>query len=340
MPRRSSKRLKGGAQPKCSEVIGEGATGIARKVCEDPGCTNCLVVKEGRGNSFIDLDEVQVTQEAWKIAKASRAYKYHVSEFVDAKIIGRTKDDEIKFSLETKFVENYGDFQNVFAKQDFITKEILAHFMIQTVLTMDYLWTKGNLLHMDIKPANILAAKWPIDSKGSYIAEILPVASSNDKIKFMLPGVPYWATLIDFGNAVYYNNDYREWVGSTIYDGKPWEGQCYVPSFDIFRLLDSVDRLSFRMTPDAMDLFRQIVASSFISPNFMKDFKKIGSLYDGRFGMLTGLGCMYFKDRIADGTYNLRTHADLILNCGDLVRGYVMNTTPRRSSRSGRRSRT
>ena len=352
MPQRGRK-LRGG-QDYCRSELGKTDTSVAEKVCDDPACEKCYVVKRGRNGYFVDVHELATTREAWMIAKTSPVFKYHVNEYVTDKFIGYAAPTKLEkslgqkgekmYSLTSKYIENYGDFEKVFS-ENYITREALAHFLIQTVLTMDYLWVKGAFLHMDIKPANVLAAKWPTDAIGRFIPEILTVPSKTD-VKFLLPGVPEWAVLIDFGNSIYYEDPKRnpDKSGSNIYDDPPWNGDCYLPAFDIFRLLRELERKRRRMSPQAEELFNDVIASTFISPKFIQNFTENETTYDKRYGMLTGRGCEDMRHRMKnkDNRLYLQHHADLILNCAELMSMYELKSvrgSPRRTSgKAGRRA--
>jgi hypothetical protein len=77
---------------------------------------------------------------------------------------------------------------------------------------------------MDLKSDNILLIPWPSERGNDKLA------TTHDM--YTIPKQEYWPIVIDFGNSYDGKKPYN-----AVYDDEPWDGKCYLPLFDVFRLL-------------------------------------------------------------------------------------------------------
>lgn len=329
--RRGSRNLRGGIgglvfNPRCEVILGHGSNGTVSKQCTDVTCTKCYALKQGK---YVSLDEAESSYLAWEAVKGT-PFRNHILEYIATEETPHADPMQAPdVSTLTAYVPNYGDFRKVitktlYASGELLTKDQLAHLLIQTFLTLDYLQQHSKMYHMDLKIVNLLATPWPLDAANNFIPEVLPATSAN--ISFRLPGVKYWTYVIDFGNAVFVN-DRGQYVGGTdIYKRSPWDNKCYTPAFDVFRLLVELAKLSEAkyLTRDAAKLLAEVVQGCFQTvPNFAKYIDK--KYYVQEYMMLNGDACADIK---SNPDYRMRTFAEVLINSPTLMREYAIPGAP------------
>jgi hypothetical protein len=317
--RSGRRRIGGGAiagkvfDKRCEVILGRGSNGVVSKQCTDSACTDCYVFKEGRG---VTIDDAESSYIAWNMVK-NTPFRGHILEFIGFEEIPRGRTADV--TTLTTFAPNYGSWREVILT-NVLSKDQLAQMLIQTFLTLDFLRETANMYHMDLKLANLLAVPWPTDAKGAFVPEILPATSAN--VSFRLPGAAVYTKVIDFGNAVFVDDAGKYVGGSDIYEESYWQKKCYIPAFDVFRLLNELWELTYtgQVSVRASTLLQEIISGSFGS---ITAFEQLAKKHRPAYGMLDEGGCELIS-RNARRTYKIKTFAQVILNSPTLMSEYAI----------------
>lgn len=124
--------------------------------------------------------------------------------------------DHEKNTAHTVYQENLGTLEDV-------TYDLnqLKAFLIEIFSTLDYLYDKG-ILHMDIKPANVLV----LSTKNTSLPTEIVFKSFSVKV----PKVSMYAKIIDWGVSV----DYKKNKFYELFEDKM---SCLRPAYDLVRML-------------------------------------------------------------------------------------------------------
>jgi serine/threonine protein kinase len=280
-------------QDPCYTFLGEGANGRTARVCEDHvksgrnlRCNKCVVMKTGSGVGDYEVAHTKRVLDLIKEKQYGHFFEPHLLQYRYSAEL-----EPGSFALATKYVKpaKYDTLKKRLdqAAQGLAPKLTLLEFLslfVVVMLTLHFLWTSGNFLHMDLKSDNVLLVPWP--SNKGY--ELLP---NFKKGTFKIPKGPVIPVIIDFGAS---------WDGtapdSEIYTRPEFDGHCYRPIFDIFRWLTElrkqrINGLSQEAQVFVETLFQTIFTGSYRNVPIRPDDFYTSERYLSKYMMLTKQGC-------------------------------------------------
>jgi len=230
----------------CTKKLGSGLN-TAYKVCKRNDCTQCSVVKIGQ---YIEQQEIYFIKKLEKLTKGTQ-YANMVTHFQKLVMVDN------QMALVTKYTENLGDMVSYFDKYT-VTVPIMQSIIFQLFSLLNFLYEKGNFLHMDLKPDNIL---------------IEPPPSQPTVV------------LIDYGLS-YDGQNY-----GSVMESKPFNGEVFHPAFDIFRFFDCMRDL--RCSP-AVRAYLETLTNKVMGP--IEQYHK-KDMYLKTYSMLTPKGLQYLLSK-------------------------------------------
>ena len=211
--------------------MGSGTFGKVEKVCQNKNCTECFAVK----TFFVSENLVNQSFNDY-------SYERYLTNKVHSVLKGTQFVFFISNPVTTSKLQKQGNvliteyFENALQKNLKLTIEDIQAMFIEIFGTLDYLWTRHKILHMDLKVDNII-----VTLKKS--TEKIPKEINFKEFSVEIPESKLVTKIIDWGLSVDLNS--KKYV-DTVFDKTEREiqGQCYSPFFDTTHFLESFKNLS------------------------------------------------------------------------------------------------
>jgi serine/threonine protein kinase len=263
----------------CMRKLGSGSSSDAFKVCHiNTNCTKCFIAKVGHKPDYIDPVEAAISKHATEAVKGTD-YEHLVPKFWS---YGETKDG-IQI-LSSVYTDNYGDMVDFMkTKWAWLSVPQFASLLVEIFCTLDFLFKKIGVIHMDLKLENVLIINGTFNR----------VLTFGDGKRAILPvNMRYSAMVIDYGNAYSWKDSTREFKGEVL-DNSPiygseseFKGACYFSGFDVFRFFYNLSVFEPYMNASLLKFWHELKKKVF--SGFYDELVKV---MNPAYSMLSREGC-------------------------------------------------